>query len=115
MSGIKAIKFGGAITSLSSRADRSLRLSVVTPELSSKERALFMEYQNVNSDFLVEPIDEHDGVIDIEAEYEGKTPSQRLRAVIFILWKQKGEKGSFNTFYEQVMEAAINKVKEKLE
>lgn len=114
---MKTIKFNGVITSISSRADRSLRLSVVTPELADEERAMFMTYQNINSDFLVEPLDDvaDEQIMHVESVLDGKKPSQRLRAVLFVLWKQKGEKGSFEEFYKLAMEAAINKVKDQLE
>lgn len=45
---------------------------------------------------------------------ESKSPSQRLRAVLFILWEQKGKEGDFETFYRAKMESVINMIKEKL-
>lgn len=44
----------------------------------------------------------------------GQTPSQRLRAVLFVLWKQLDEPGEFETFYSQKVNAFIDKVKENL-
>ena len=110
-------KFNGVITSISSRKDKSLRLSVGTPELSNEERALFMEYQGINSDFTIEPLDEvvseEDMIIDA---VEGtKTPSQRLRAVLYVLWNQKGSEGLFSDFYMRSMEKFIEHIKSKLE
>lgn len=43
-----------------------------------------------------------------------KTQSQKMRAVIFILWEQKGSKGNFEDFYFRYTELIINKIKEKL-
>lgn len=45
---------------------------------------------------------------------EEKTPSQRLRAVLFVLWKQLGSKGVFNDFYEKKMGGFVESVKEYL-
>lgn len=114
---MKTIKFNGVITGLTSRADRSLRLSVSTPELSATERAMFMEYQNINSDITVVPIDDvaDEEIMAVDKPHDSKSPSQRLRAVLYVLWKQKGKKGDFARFYEVSMEAAINKVKDQLE
>jgi DNA primase catalytic subunit len=113
---MKNISFNGVITTVTSKVDRSLGLRISTPELSTHERAEFMEYQNINSIITVKPLDESpDEILEVEAKMEGKTPSQRLRSVIFILWKQKGSKGIFDNFYRTVMEAAINKVKDKLD
>ena len=46
---------------------------------------------------------------------DSKTSSERLRGVIFVLWKQRGEKENFDTFYKTTMEALINVIKNKLD
>ena len=47
---------------------------------------------------------------------ETKSPSQRLRAVIFLYHKQKGgEKKNFREYYLKAMERLINQYKEMLE
>lgn len=43
-----------------------------------------------------------------------KTPSQRLRAVIFLLWEQSGKKVDQDEYYEIVMEKIIEQMKSKL-
>lgn len=45
----------------------------------------------------------------------GKTPSQRLRGVLFKLWQQTDGVSDFEVYYRQRMEKLINMVKEKLE
>lgn len=50
-----------------------------------------------------------------DASDDTKKPSQRLRSVIFIYWKQKGSKGDFDQFYNQKMEFIISQFKERLE
>lgn len=49
-----------------------------------------------------------------KAEFETKTPSQRLRGVLYVLWEQTGKSGDFETFYRQKMEGLINLIKNKL-
>jgi hypothetical protein len=44
-----------------------------------------------------------------------KSPSKRLRAVIYRFWEQIGKEGDFNQFYSKKMEYIINQFKEKLE
>src|SRR3990167_2752253 len=44
-----------------------------------------------------------------------KTPSQRLRAVLFVLWEQTEKTSDFDTFYKQKVEQFIDKIKEKLD
>lgn len=43
-----------------------------------------------------------------------KTPSQRLRAVIFKVWIEKGGKGMFDQFYATQLESIITQYKAKL-
>lgn len=45
---------------------------------------------------------------------QGKTPSQKLRAVLFLLWKQLSVEEPFDTWYAKKMEDIIEKFKEKL-
>jgi hypothetical protein len=52
--------------------------------------------------------------LDIEQK-EGKTPSQRLRAVIFLLWKYRDEwYKDFNLYYQYVMNEIIEAEKKLL-
>lgn len=45
----------------------------------------------------------------------GKTPGQRLRNTIFVLWEQRGKPTStFEEYYRSKMETIINKVKDQL-
>ena len=64
----------------------------------------------LNSD-EVEELDK----VELDIYDEPKTQSQRLRNVIFILWKQEGEKGDFKTFYKQKTEEIIQHFKNKLD
>ena len=113
---MKAIQTKAIITSIRSRVDKSLGISFTTPELSSEEKALCMDYQGINVDMLITPLDElMDGVQKIDKDLESKTSSQRLRSVLFVLWKQRGEEGTFEDFYRGTMEKFIDSVKAKLE
>lgn len=58
--------------------------------------------------------DEDMPVFNLE-EGENKSPSERLRAVLFVYWKEvKGGKGDFNAFYRSIIEQMIDRYKEKL-
>jgi hypothetical protein len=52
---------------------------------------------------IKEPIDKGD-----------KTPAQRLRSVIYILWEKEGKKGDYETYYKGKMEKLIDWIKDKL-
>jgi len=56
----------------------------------------------------------------IDAQVKGfedktKTPSKRLRAVLFLMWKQLGEVGDFETYYRVQVEKVIEHLKAKLD
>ena len=50
-----------------------------------------------------------------EVEVEGKTKSQRLRNVMYILWQQNQGLYTFEEFYSLEMEKIIQHYKDKLE
>ena len=59
---------------------------------------------------------QEENIPDEKAELdEGKSPSKRLRSVLFILWKQRGKQGDFETYYRAQIERLIDQIKEKLE
>ena len=43
-----------------------------------------------------------------------KTPSQRLRSALYILWEQQKKDIEFDEFYKQQMERFIRAVKERI-
>jgi hypothetical protein len=65
---------------------------------------LFKENQFKNEDVPTE-----------EAEDTSKTPSKRLRAVLFVYWNQKVGVGNFDSFYREKMEEIIQSIKEKID
>lgn len=46
---------------------------------------------------------------------EGKTPQQRLRAILYVYWKEKGKGETFEQWYEQAIEKYIESIKTKLD
>lgn len=112
---MKAIEVNVIITGVRSKVDGSLGLTVSTPELTTEERAEFMNLQGINCKALLTPLEEKVEMIEVKGETETKTSSQRLRAVIFLLWKNNGEKGVFEDFYRSQMEKLIDYFKNKLD
>ena len=112
---MKAISCELILTRASTRNDGSLGLSFQTPELSPEDKVAFMEMQNLNLKAILQPLNgEADHLHEVKAEFEEKTPSQRLRSVIFIWWKQQNEPGEFQMFYKKQMEKLIDFIKTKL-
>ena len=109
---MKAIKLNAIITSLRSKVDGSLGLTMSTPELTVEEKAEFMRLQGQNLNVLVEPIDEPTELLKIDKDVDKKTQAQRVRAVLFVLWKQQGS-GEFRDFYYNETEKYINTIKDR--
>ena len=112
---MKSIETNIVITGVRSKVDGSLGVSLGTPELTPEEKAEFMRLQGMNLVALFTPLDEPEAPkYVVDAEIDQKTPSQRLRNTLFVLWKQDGEKGEFEVFYKNWIEKFIDKIKEKL-
>jgi len=113
---MKIIKTKVIITGLRSKVDRSLGLTLSTPELTTEERAEFMNLQGIECEALFEPTDNTPAeVYEIKKSTGQKTQGQRMRAVLFILWKKSGEKEDFETYYRDRMEKLIDALKAKIE
>lgn len=97
------------------RADRSWKLSFETRELTGEEVAILADnFQGAGwLHFSPNEIKELD-IPDTPAEPGTKTPSQRLRASIMVLWKQQGGKGDPEGFYRTYCEKLIEYVQSKL-
>ena len=58
---------------------------------------------------------EIDTLDNVDIELEGKSKSQRMRSVMFLLWKQDGEVVEFKKYYSDKMERIIDQIKSKLD
>ena len=113
---MKALKVKIIITGVRSKVDRSLGLTLSTPELSTEERSEFMNLQGINCQALFEPTDTTPAeVYEVKKEIGQKTQGQRIRAVLFILWKNEGSKGEFENYYRDKTNQYIDFLKGKIE
>lgn len=100
---MKTISTPLIITGIRSKVDRSLGITCSTPELSTDERALFMELQGLNLEALFKPTEEKTDLREVKGELDGKTESQKLRSKIYVLWDKRGKEGDFEVFYRMFM------------
>lgn len=118
---MRAIVSQVILTSFTSRADGSVGFRGVTPELSSIEKCALFDLQNKNCRALFEPQDyATDGKLEVKNPLGAKSPSERLRGVLFVLYKQLCASGklknkTYDTFYIEQLESVINSYKEQLE
>ncbi len=96
--------------------DGGVSLGFSTNELTHEEKVTVSEFHGnfghvlfKANEFTDEDIPKGD-VTD-----QNKSPSQRLRAVLFIWWKELGEPGTWDFFYRQEMEKNIDAIKKRLE
>ena len=116
---MNAIQTDVVLTGASTRADGSLGLKFATPELKPEHKTAFFELLNQPLSMLIQPTGEKaTGLKDIKGEFDSKTPSQRMRAVLYCLWKFRTEKHicevSFEKFYLTEMERVISSMKDQL-
>lgn len=112
---MKAIETQAIITGVRSKVDGSLGLSMSTPELSSEEKAAVMDLQGVSLICTFVPLDEKQAPkMKVDKELDTKTPSNRLRNVLYVYWEQEGGQGEFDDFYKRHIEKFIDAVKGKL-
>ena len=104
-----------------SKANKAIKLIFETQENMSP--ALLSEILNKLDrvgylNFAVRHIEAEDLVdlpkIDPSKYDQAKSPSQRLKSVIYLYWKQKGSDGDFNDYYLNAVERLINQYKERL-
>jgi len=109
------------VQSIRTLVDGGCKLDIVTRELKPSEMTELFELKNKEGWLLFkEDIIQEKDVDSIPDEplekFEKKSPSQRLRAVIYKYWELKtNNKKDFNQFYLNYMEKIINMVKEKLD
>ena len=111
------IQVPAQVINMNPRQDRSWKIVFETRELSGEEVKLLADnFQGEgwlvfkpNGDIAVAEIPKG------KADSGTKSQSERLRDVIFVLFKQKGGKGDFETFYRVYLEKLIEYTKTKLE
>jgi hypothetical protein len=113
----------GVIISDKSMANGARRFVVETQEVISPEllqRLITLEGSLGWFTFSARQIEAED-LIDLpepdKTKYDqGKTPAQRLRSVIYVVFKQKGGNDEdFPAYYDKAMEVLIDQTKAKLE
>ena len=107
------------ITGFSPKADRSWKLTFETQELAGGEvKILADNFQgmgwllfkpNPDSSIKLSEIPQTDADAGLES------PSVKLRKRMYVLWKQRGEKGSFDNFYLTMMGKFMEFIEQKLE
>lgn len=109
--------FDATIENISTRRDNTLKLVIGTQEVSNEAGAKLLSLRNKYVKVLIS--DESINQKQIEevsktklASIAGKTPSQRLRSVLFVLYEAtaKNSVNNFDDFYAYEIEQIISDV-----
>lgn len=57
---------------------------------------------------------EPEEIIRVDTERDQKTASQRIRGILFILWKQDNQPGTFASYYDTRTEKIIEHLKAQI-
>lgn len=113
------INLPAILNPISRRKDKSVKISFETRELQSDELITLMALEGVEMWLCLAPNQEEIEVPDQKAEVEEKSSAQRMRSVLFILYKQDVENkkfvGLFQTYYAEKMEKLIQLLKDKID
>ena len=126
-----SVVFEGGIDKVSTLADGSLRIYVGTPELSNETMVNVFNLIKKPGYVLVSANAINQDQIDAvekattNAEFSEKTPSQRMRGVLYKLWEKTQPKTmngdgeieyvDFDLFYKRQMNKMIDHFKSKLD
>lgn len=113
------LTFPATLESFSPRKDGSAGIRYSTQELNEEDWIMVKSFYGKFgrlwfSESEIQPKD----IIQDDPEFEGKSPSKRLRNVIFVVWRQRKDEGKtempFEQFYSGQLEAIIDQYKSKL-
>ena len=126
-----SVVFEGGIDKVSTLADGSLRVYIGTPELSSETMVSVFSLIKKPGFVLISANTINQDQIDAvekattNAEFSEKTPSQRMRGVLYKLWEKTQPKTmngdgvmeyvDFDLFYKRQMNKIIDHFKTKLD
>jgi hypothetical protein len=104
------------ITGIASKIDGSIKVTLETRELNSKDAASLFALRNLEAWAVLAPNEITEVNLPTEKADPSlgtKTPSQRLRNVLYVYWQQN-KNGDFESYYRTQIERIIEQLKERL-
>lgn len=109
----------GIISQVKTMADHGLRVQTDLNEMPSEEMAALFAMKGKEGFYFFSPAPIRDEDIkdlpEIKTEKWQKTPGQRLRGVLFLVWQKEQTSQDFESWYIQTMERLIDHYKTKLD
>ena len=111
------ITLPAVIHKISTMADGSIRLVLDTRELGAAMMAKLFDMRNKEGWFLFSPSPFKDStpIPEGQPEIGNKTPSERLRNVLYRVWESGTRSTPFEQWRVQEMETIITQQKERIE
>jgi len=113
-----AVKVGAILEGFRTLKDRTIKINFHANEVQPEMGATLMRLNQSFGWMIFCPEETTHIAVPKEPPREfrvDKTHSQRLRATLFVWWKQLGGEGDFERFYREKIEAIIGWVKDKLD
>jgi hypothetical protein len=114
----QVLKVPGTVIEVKTTEDRCVAMKIDTQEINYEIAAklLMLKGQLGWFVFSISQLDpeDTDNLPKLRVEKGRKTPSERLRAVLFVRWNQAKIKEDFELYYERSINLIIDQVKSKL-
>jgi hypothetical protein len=116
---MKGILIACIVEKITTLKDKSVKLVLETQEITPSRAGELFTLLNSLATVYISPAEVSQREIAqadaIEPEMPGKSPSQRMRNVLFLLWQQDQEGFKvFDMYYQHKMEKYINELKQNL-
>lgn len=111
------VQFSSIVDGVNAKKDRTLSLRLGTQEMSAEDASHLLDMMGKQCWVAIAETEIEDLEIpEILPEMKGdKTPSQRLRAVLYKIWELKTDKKqTFPRWYEDYIFKFVEQLKEKL-
>lgn len=112
------LQFSAQIDGINAKKDKTLSVKLGTQELTPEDSSYLFDLMGKQiwigmAETAIENLD----VPEIVPEMRGdKTPSQRLRGLLYVIWETKTDRSrTFPQFYEDYMSRLCEQLKQKLE
>ncbi len=116
----KTVQLPVLIGNMSTKTDGSVKGWWETRELSGTDVAQLFDLRNTEAYMILAPNEIKEEDVKLPSERADpavgtKTPSQRLRNVLYRVWQQSSGGTDFESYYRIKIEQLIDKFKEKLD
>ena len=115
---MRAVVLKAKVAGVTARADGSASIRLNSPTLALEDHAALMQMLDAEAVVLVQCDEGGPSLHESKAVWEDKTPSQKLRGVLYVLWEQEKATGEahidFDMFYRDRMGRLTEWVKKKL-